>query len=84
MKKLLILIAVVFICSSCDYLKRKGEQVLKVTGFSVSKRDISKVCNYIENQKEHHSNQCYAEEYDTFYEFIHAQKKKRLNKLAVN
>ena len=39
------------------------------SAFSVSKRDISKVCNYIENQKEHHSKQSYTEEYDTFLKF---------------
>ena len=39
------------------------------SAFSVSKRDISKVCNYIENQKEHHSKQSYAEEYETFLKF---------------
>ena len=39
------------------------------SAFSVSKRDISKVCNYIENQREHHSKQSYAEEYETFLKF---------------
>ena len=39
------------------------------SAFSVSKRDISKVCNYIENQKEHHTKESYAKEYETFLEF---------------
>ena len=39
------------------------------SAFSVSKRDISKVCNYIENQKEHHRKQSYAEEYESFLKF---------------
>ena len=39
------------------------------SAFSVSKREISKVCNYIENQREHHEKQSYAEEYETFLKF---------------
>ena len=39
------------------------------SAFSVSKREISKVCNYIENQKEHHQEQSYSEEYETFLRF---------------
>ena len=39
------------------------------SAFSVSKREISKVCNYIENQKEHHSKQSYLDEYETFLKF---------------
>ena len=39
------------------------------SAFSVSKGEISKVCNYIENQKEHHTKQSYIEEYKTFLEF---------------
>jgi len=39
------------------------------SAFSVSKKDISKVCNYIENQKEHHSREDYAQEYETFLKF---------------
>jgi len=39
------------------------------SAFSVSKGEISKVCNYIENQKEHHNKESYAEEYETFLKF---------------
>jgi REP element-mobilizing transposase RayT len=39
------------------------------SAFSVSKADVSKVCNYIENQKEHHSRQSYDEEYAKFIKF---------------
>ena len=39
------------------------------SAFSVSKRDIPKVCNYIRNQKEHHQKHCYDEEYSTFLKF---------------
>jgi len=39
------------------------------SAFSVSKKDVTKVCNYIENQKEHHSRENYAEEYETFLKF---------------
>jgi REP element-mobilizing transposase RayT len=39
------------------------------SAFSVSKADIAKVCNYIRNQKEHHTKQSYDEEYATFVKF---------------
>ena len=39
------------------------------SAFSVSKRDIDKVCKYILNQKEHHRKLTYKEEYDQFIEF---------------
>ena len=39
------------------------------SAFSVSKREIPKVCNYIRNQKEHHSKQSYDDEYATFLKF---------------
>ena len=37
--------------------------------FSVSKKDIPKVCTYIENQPEHHKKTTFAEEYDKFIEY---------------
>ena len=39
------------------------------SAFSVSKRDIPKVCNYIRNQNEHHKHHSYAEEYANFLKF---------------
>ncbi len=39
------------------------------SAFSVSKKDIDKVCKYILNQKEHHKKQTFAEEYDAFIQF---------------
>ena len=39
------------------------------SAFSVSKGDIAKVCEYIRNQKEHHSKQSYDEEYAAFIKF---------------
>jgi REP element-mobilizing transposase RayT len=39
------------------------------SAFSVSKKDIDRVCKYIQNQKEHHSKQSYVEEYETFLRF---------------
>jgi len=47
------------------------------SAFSVSKRDISKVCNYIENQKEHHSKESYNEECETFLKFYQQTIKKK-------
>jgi REP element-mobilizing transposase RayT len=39
------------------------------SAFSVSKRDIDKVCHYIFNQKEHHKKLSYSDEYNTFLKF---------------
>jgi len=39
------------------------------SAFSVSKKDIDKVCKYILNQREHHKRQTSAEEYDQFLRF---------------
>jgi len=36
------------------------------SAFSVSKRNVHGVCDYIDNQKEHHKKQSYAEEYEGF------------------
>ncbi len=39
------------------------------SGFSVSKRDVSRVCRYIENQPIHHKQVSHAEELKTFQSF---------------
>jgi len=39
------------------------------SAFSVSKRDVTKVCRYISNQPEHHKKQTFAEEYGQFLKF---------------
>jgi putative transposase len=39
------------------------------SAFSVSKRDVNKVCKYILGQKEHHHKQTFAEEYEDFLKF---------------
>ena len=39
------------------------------SAFSVSKSDVSKVCNYILNQPEHHRKISYMEEYEEFIKF---------------
>ena len=39
------------------------------SAFSVSKKDIDKVCKYIINQPEHHKKQTFAEEYNTLLKF---------------
>lgn len=39
------------------------------SAFSVSKRDIRKVCNYILTQQEHHRKYSYVEEQETFLKF---------------
>lgn len=39
------------------------------SAFSVSKRDIDKVCKYIQNQTEHHKKITFAEEFDKFMKF---------------
>ena len=49
----------------------KGSFIWQETAsaFSVSKRDVDKVCKYILNQKEHHRKISFKEEYDKFIEF---------------
>ena len=37
--------------------------------FSVSKKDVDKVCKYILNQAEHHRKMTFQEEYDRFINF---------------
>ncbi len=39
------------------------------SAFSVSKADVTKVCNYILNQAEHHKKYSFKEEYDAFIAF---------------
>ena len=36
------------------------------SAFSISKRNIADICEYIENQKEHHKKEAYSEEYERF------------------
>ena len=49
------------------------------SAFSVSKRDVAKVCNYIQNQKEHHKKQSYGEENTEFIKFYQQTIKKLAN-----
>jgi REP element-mobilizing transposase RayT len=39
------------------------------SAFSVSKGDVGKVCGYILNQREHHRNVSFAEEYEVFIRY---------------
>jgi len=39
------------------------------SAFSVSKQNIPPVCEYIENQKEHHKKEQYDEEYERFLKY---------------
>ncbi len=39
------------------------------SAFSVSKREVDKVCKYILDQKTHHHKQTFEEEYQTFLKF---------------
>ena len=47
----------------------KFEWQLTCSAFSVSKREVDKVCKYILGQKEHHKKQSFQEEYDAFIRF---------------
>jgi REP element-mobilizing transposase RayT len=47
------------------------------SAFSVSKRNIHDLCTYIENQKEHHKKQNYAEEYEGYVKFYQQTIKKK-------
>ncbi len=50
-------------------VKGSFEWQTTASAFSVSKRDVDKVCKYILNQKEHHRKITFKEEYDKFIEF---------------
>ncbi|MDD2476325.1 MAG: transposase [Dysgonamonadaceae bacterium] len=39
------------------------------SAFSISKKDVDRVCKYILNQKKHHLKQTFAEEYSEFIKF---------------
>ena len=54
------------------------------SAFSVSKRNIQNVCEYIENQKEHHKNNSYAEEYERFVKFYQQTIRKKTNEKLGN
>jgi len=50
------------------------------SAFSVSKRNIHDLCEYIENQKEHHKTQSYTEEYEGYVKFYQQTIRKTTNK----
>ena len=50
------------------------------SAFSVSKKDVDRVCKYILNQKEHHRKITYTEEYEKFIDFY----EKTLHYNAIN
>jgi len=47
----------------------KFEWQTSSSAFSVSKRDVDKVCKYILNRKDHHKIVSFKEEYDNFIKF---------------
>jgi REP element-mobilizing transposase RayT len=49
------------------------------SAFSVSKRNIHGLCEYIENQKEHHKTQNYVEEYEGYIKFYQQTIRKKTN-----
>jgi len=48
-------------------LRKNGQQ--SCSAFSVSKQNIPSVCEYIENQKEHHKKESYDEDYERYLKF---------------
>ena len=50
------------------------------SAFSVSKRNIHDLCEYIENQKEHHKKQGYAEEYEGYVKFYQQTIRRKVHK----
>ena len=51
------------------------------SAFSVSKQNIPSVCEYIENQKEHHQKERYDEEYERFLKFYQQTIRKKGDEL---
>ena len=50
------------------------------SAFSVSKRNIHDLCEYIENQKEHHKKQSYVEEYEGYIKFYQQTIRRKVHK----
>jgi len=51
------------------------------SAFSVSKRDIDRVCKYILNQPEHHKKYNYTQEYEQFLKHYQDTLKNKVNKV---
>jgi REP element-mobilizing transposase RayT len=49
------------------------------SAFSVSKRNIHELCEYIENQPKHHKATSYAEEYEKYVKFYQQTIRKKTN-----
>lgn len=52
------------------------------SAFSVSKKDIDRVCKYILNQPEHHKKYNYAQEYEQFLKHYQDTLKNKVNKVT--
>ena len=50
------------------------------SAFSVLKRNIHNMCEYIENQKEHHKTKSYSEKYDGYVKFYQQTIRKKSSK----
>ena len=50
------------------------------SAFSVSKQNIHDLCEYIENQKEHHKTENYNEEYERYLKFYQQTIRKNMDK----
>jgi putative transposase len=51
------------------YCSGKFSWQKSAAAFSVSKKDVDKVCKYILNQPRHHKKSTFSEEYDSFMKF---------------
>jgi REP element-mobilizing transposase RayT len=54
------------------------------SAFSVSKRHIHDLCEYIANQKEHHKKHSYGEEYEKYVKFYQQTIRKKTSSLQQN
>jgi REP element-mobilizing transposase RayT len=50
------------------------------SAFSVSKRNVHDLCEYIENQKEHHKTKNYADEYEGYVKFYQQTIRRKIKK----
>lgn len=68
-------LATIIADSSQDFIIKNGLSKSKIAwqqtaaAFSVSKKDVNRVCKYILNQAEHHRKVSFAEEYETFLKY---------------
>ena len=78
-RSLLIVPLALLLITNCGVVSFNGSKPAQL--FSVSKKDVSTVCHYIENQKERRDKQSYNEEYAEFLKHYQQTLKNKVNEV---